>query len=321
MKIPHTGETLKSTTKTCIKDMTQKTQTASRFMAGVKVRLELAKAPKSLLISVSSLFTFIIKTPEINPQLILTGLSVFVLASGAATLNNYQDRHLDSQMQRTRNRPLPSSRISPRQTIIQAVFLLSLGLAGLSLAVASPALPLLGAAAIVAYNFIYTPLKTISLLAILPGAVCGMLPPCIGWLAAGGKMDSITLWSIMAIFGLWQLPHFWLILLLHPEDYVRSKVPSMLHLFSPEELRKVLFNIVMVFAISTLTLPLFNAIVTGIARWFILLNAYVLVGNFAYQFFFKAQRDSYKSLLVHLNAALVLMMSLGALDRLLLYYS
>jgi len=252
---------------------------------------------------------------------ILTGLSVFVLASGAATLNNFQDRHLDSQMQRTQNRPLPSRKISPRQTIGQAIFLISLGLAGLYLVDASVALPILGAAAIVAYNFIYTPLKTISLLAILPGAVCGMLAPCIGWLAAGGKMNSITLWTIMAIFGLWQLPHFWLILLLHPQDYVHSKVPSMLSLFSTHQLRKVLFNIVMVFAITTLTLPLFNAIVTGIARWFILLNAYVLVGNFAYQFFFKAENESYKSLLVHLNAALVFMMSLGALDRLLYYYT
>lgn len=301
--------------------MSNNTQTVAGFVAGLKIRLDLAKAPKSFLISVSSLFTFIIKTPEINFYLILTGLSVFLLASGAATFNNYQDRHLDFQMQRTQHRPLPSRQISLRQTFVQAIFLISLGMAGLYLVDASAALPILGAVAIVMYNFIYTPLKTKSMLAILPGAVCGMLPPCIGWLAAGGKIDSITLWSIMAIFGLWQLPHFWLILLLYPQDYVRSQVPSMLGLFSVHQLRKVLFNFVMVFAITTLTLPFFNAIVTGIARWLMLLNAYFLVFNFAYQFFFKAKNYNYKSLLVHLNASLVFMMSLGALDRLILFYT
>ncbi len=291
------------------------------FVAELKIRFDLAKAPKCFLISVSSLFASIIKTPDINLSLILTGLSVFALASGAATFNNYQDRHLDFQMQRTRNRPLPSKKISPRQTLVQAVFLISLGMAGLYLVDTSAALPLLGAVAIVAYNFIYTPLKTKSMLAIFPGAVCGMLPPCIGWLAAGGKIDSITLWSIMAIFGLWQLPHFWLILLLYPQDYVRAKVPNMLGLFSVHQLRKVLFHFVVVFAITTLTLPFFNAIVTGIASWLMLLNAYFLVGNFAYQFFFTAQNDNYKSLLVHLNASLVFMMCLGALDRLILFYT
>jgi protoheme IX farnesyltransferase len=293
---------------------------AVRLLTHLKMRLVLAKALKSFLISASALFAFIIKAPDISFIPVLTGISVFVLACGAATLNNYQDRYLDSRMQRTKNRPLPAGKISTRQTLVQAVFLILIGMAGLYLVDASATLPLLGALAILCYNFIYTPLKVKSMLAIFPGAVCGMLPPCIGWLAAGGTIDSITLWSIMAMFGLWQLPHYWLVLLLHQQDYRCSKVPNMLSLFSTSQIRKVMFSWVMVFAIMTLALPLLNAVVTDFVRWLILLNALYLVCNFAYQFFLKQEHYNYKSLLVHLNASLVCMMSLGAVDRVILLW-
>jgi protoheme IX farnesyltransferase len=122
------------------------------------------------------------------------------------------------------------------------------------------------------------------------------------------------------MFGLWQLPHFWLILLMYPQDYIRSKLPNMLRLFSVDQVRKVLFNWVMVYAVITLTLPLSNAVVTGIAGWLVLLNALGLICNFAYQFFLRTTHYNYKSLLLHLNASLIFMMGLGVLDRLLLFY-
>ena len=290
-----------------------------RLLTGCQIRLDLAKAPKCFLISVSSLFTFIIKTTDINLSLILTGFSVFILTCGGATLNNYQDRHLDLQMQRTQNRPLPSQKISHRETLVQAVFLIFLGMVGLYLIDAYIPLPLLGAAAILSYNFIYTPLKTKSMLAIFPGAVCGMLPPCIGWLAAGGNIDSLTLWSVMAMFGLWQLPHYWLILLHHRQDYHHSKIPNMLNIFSVPQLRKILFVWVVVFAVMSFALPMSNAIVTDAACLLLLFNAGYLTGNFAYQFFVKSGSYNYKNLLVHLNVSIVFVMFLGALDRLILF--
>ena len=295
-------------------------RTVRGLWAALRLRLILAKAPKSFLISISAVFAYVIKTADIKFSMILTGCSVFALACGAATFNNYQDRHLDFQMQRTRQRPLPSGKISARQTMGQAIFLMALGLAGLYQIDNSLRLPLLGAAAIVSYNFIYTPLKTKSMLAILPGAVCGMLPPCIGWLAAGGKIESTTLWSIMALFGLWQLPHFWLILLLHPQDYLDSNMPNLLNIFTVAQVRKVLFHWVMVFAVMSFSLPLANVVVTDMVHWLLALNAVVLVSHFAYQFFVKTAPYNYKTLLVHLNAALILMMGLGALDRLILFY-
>lgn len=300
-------------------DTGKKERRFKRLLTGFQIRRDLAKAPKCFLISASSLFTFIIKTPDINLSLILTGFSVFILACGAATFNSYQDRRLDFQMQRTKNRPLPSKKISLQQTLVQAVFLIFIGMTGLYLVDFSAALPLLGGLAILSYNFIYTPLKTKSMLAILPGAVCGVLPPCIGWLAAGGKPDSITLWSIMAMFGLWQLPHYWLVLLHHRQDYNHSNIPNMLNIFSVHQLKKVLFNWVVVFATMSLALPVSNAIVTSAACLLLLLNAGYLIGNFAYQFFIKSGPHNYKNLLIHLNASMFFVMCLGALDRLILF--
>ncbi len=295
-------------------------KTLRMLMTGLRLRLFLAKAPKSLLIAVSAVFAYLVKTSDVTFSMIVTAGSVFALACGAATLNNYQDRHLDFQMQRTRHRPLPAGKISLRQTIGQAVLLIVLGLFGLYRIDHSLGLPLLGAVAIVSYNFIYTPLKTRSMLAILPGAVCGTIPPCIGWLAAGGGIESVTLWSIMALFGLWQLPHFWLVLLLYPQDYKNSNIPNLLNIFSIAQVRNVLFTWVMVFAVMTLSLPLLNAVVTDMVHWFMAMNAVGLVGHFAYQFFLKKGQYNYKTLLVHLNASLILMMGLGALDRLILFY-
>ena len=65
-------------------------ETVRGLMAGLKLRLVLAKAPKSFLISVSALFAYVVKTPDINVSMILTGCSVFALACGAATSNNYR---------------------------------------------------------------------------------------------------------------------------------------------------------------------------------------------------------------------------------------
>ena len=124
----------------------------------------------------------------------------------------------------------------------------------------------------------------------------------------------------MALFGLWQLPHFWLILLMYPRDYEGYRIPNLLNVFSDNQIRKVLFHWVVVFAVMTLFLPLSNAVVTGIVGRLLVLNAMCLVGNFAYQFFIRTGRYNYKNLLVHLNASLILIMGLGVLDRLILFY-
>lgn len=130
-----------------------------------------------------------------------TGLST----GGALALNQYVERHLDAVMARTRHRPLPSQRLTPRQALVVGVALLVAGLGHLALW--SGPWPLAVAAlSAVMYLGVYTPLKRRSYAATIAGAVPGALPVLIGWTAATGSVEPAAL-ALFAIAYLWQLPH------------------------------------------------------------------------------------------------------------------
>ena len=80
----------------------------------------------------------------------------------------------------------------------------------------------LGVAVLVIYNGLYTPLKQMTPMALLVGALSGSLPPLTGWMGAGGSMLDPTILAVIAIFYLWQVPHFWLLHEKHREDYLRA---------------------------------------------------------------------------------------------------
>jgi len=139
-----------------------------------------------------------------------------------------------------------------------------------------------GVAAIAAllYNGIYSRLKRRTSIALLPGVVCGSLPPLIGWLAAGTGVDQPAAWSLMAIFGLWQPPHFWLVVVAHEDDYLRGDVPSMLGVFSRAQLSRILFIWTAMLGISLQTLPLAMGMTSPVLYALELVNALVLIGLF-----------------------------------------
>jgi protoheme IX farnesyltransferase len=130
-----------------------------------------------------------------------TGLAT----GGALALNQYFEREVDAVMIRTRTRPLPSGRLTPRQGLALGSVLLVAGLA--YLAVAGGWAPAgLAALSAIAYLAVYTPLKRHSYAATLAGAVPGAMPVLIGWSAATGTI-SLGAMALFAIAYLWQLPH------------------------------------------------------------------------------------------------------------------
>lgn len=172
----------------------------------------MAKVPISLSVAASSILGWVIYDPA-PPffSLVLMGLSLFLLSCGAGTLNNWQDRRFDALFQRTRKRPLPAHDILPKQALIQGLLLISSGMAGLWGMALSGDLALMGAGGLICYNGIYTPLKKRTCLAVFPGAICGALPPLMGWVGAGGDLFDLKIWGVMILFGVWQIPHFWLV--------------------------------------------------------------------------------------------------------------
>jgi protoheme IX farnesyltransferase len=143
-----------------------------------------------------------------------------LVASGAATLNQLIEMRFDAQMRRTAQRPLASGRIERSHALLFGVSLSVLG--AVHLAVFTNLLAsLLAAFTLLSYLFLYTPLKRITPLCTLIGAVPGAAPPLIGWAAARGRLDRGA-WVLWAIVFLWQIPHFMSIAWMHREDYARA---------------------------------------------------------------------------------------------------
>lgn len=147
-----------------------------------------------------------------------------LVAAGAAALNQIFERDIDRLMVRTRHRPVADQRMGiGRATAIALV----LSLAGLALLwVRSGALSsMVALATLLSYAFVYTPLKRVTSLSTIVGAVPGALPPLIGWAAARGSIAQPGAWALFLIGFIWQLPHILAIGWMYREDYARAGLP------------------------------------------------------------------------------------------------
>jgi protoheme IX farnesyltransferase len=134
-------------------------------------------------------------------------------------------------MRRTRERPLPASRLQPPEALAFGTLLTGLGLLALYW-LCGPTATGVAFATWASYLFAYTPLKRRTSLSTLVGAVPGALPPVIGWAAARGSVDAAA-FVLFAILFFWQVPHFLAIAWIYREDYARGGLP-MLPVLDPE---------------------------------------------------------------------------------------
>ena len=180
----------------------------------------------------------VVFAPRPDLGLLTVCAAVLLLAMGALALNEWQERALDGRMPRTQGRPIPAGEISPASALAIAAALIVAGLALLYfLHGRTPAL--LGFATVAWYNALYTPLKRVTAFAAVPGGIVGMGAPAIGWTAAGGRLDDPRLWALAFFFFVWQVPHFWLLLLRHGREYTGAGLPSLLHLAGPGGLARL----------------------------------------------------------------------------------
>jgi protoheme IX farnesyltransferase len=189
--------------------------------------------------------------------LIGTGL----IASGTAALNQWYERVADAKMNRTKQRPIPSGRITSTHALWFATLLSIAGFAELWLSV-NRLTALLGLFTLVMYLFVYTPLKQRSPISTTIGAIPGAMPPLIGFAAAAGTL-GVGAWVLYAILFLWQFPHFYAIAWMYREDYARAGI-RMLPVVEPDGAstarRMILFSLVL---IPVSLLPRFTAMDAG----------------------------------------------------------
>ena len=185
----------------------------------------LTKPEINFLIAITAAAGFWMGTPaSLSPfpwaSLFRTLVGTVLVASGAATLNQLIELRFDAQMRRTARRPLASGRIEPSRALWFGVSLSLVGTVYLGLSTNALA-SLLAVLTLLSYLFLYTPLKRMTPLCTLVGAVPGAAPPLIGWAAAKGHLDPEA-WALFAIVFLWQFPHFMAIAWMYREDYARA---------------------------------------------------------------------------------------------------
>ena len=197
---------------------------------------EMTKPGITLMVTLTAGLGFLLADAESFSFLLLvhTLLGTALVSAGASVLNHVLERDADALMQRTANRPLPTGRMSPDAALLFGVTLAVAGLLELALAV-NLITALLGAVALAGYAFVYTPLKRVTSLATVIGAVPGAIPPMMGWSAVRGELD-LAAWVLFGILFFWQMPHFLAIAWLCREDYARGGFP-MLTVQDPEGVR------------------------------------------------------------------------------------
>ncbi len=153
--------------------------------------------------------------------LVHTIVGTALVASAASAFNQYLERGPDARMRRTAARPIPSGRISPRAALVFAGALALFGVLYLLLLV-NAATAIVDGLTLVVYVWVYTPLKRVTDISTLVGAVPGALPVLAGWVGAGGSPGDLAAWALFWILFLWQIPHFLALAWMFRDDYRRG---------------------------------------------------------------------------------------------------
>lgn len=196
-------------------------QSASPSM--VKDLIALLKLRLATLVVISAALGYILATGPGHIEwsaFIALLIGGFMVTGGSNGLNQYFERESDVFMERTKDRPLPSGRLSPMTALVFSSVVGALGLLLLLVFTNFNAF-ILGLSALVSYAFIYTPLKKKTPWAVFVGAFPGAIPPMLGWIAATGEF-GLEPGALFAIQFIWQFPHFWSIAWVLDDDYKKA---------------------------------------------------------------------------------------------------
>jgi protoheme IX farnesyltransferase len=209
---------------TAIDGLTREARPSLSILDRVRAFYELGKPNLSALVVITAIIGFELGSPRgattdwwrFVHLVVGTGLT----AIGACALNMFLERDLDRLMRRTRTRPVPSGRISPKTALTFSLVVFAIGFVDL-LAFVGGYPALLSLLTLVIYAFIYTPAKRIGPISIVVGAIPGAIPPVMGWSAV---RDQIGVGGavLFAILFFWQFPHFLALAWMYKDDYARA---------------------------------------------------------------------------------------------------
>jgi heme o synthase len=238
----------------------------------ISVYMDLTKARLSALVVLTTAVGFIVASPVGIEwtTLLWTVLGTALAAGSASAFNQLAEHRRDSLMHRTRTRPLPAGAIGRMHAFVAAVLMGYLGIAILAI-FANLFAAVLALLTILIYVLLYTPLKARSTTNTIVGAVCGAIPPMIGWAAATGSLATGA-WVLGAILFVWQLPHFLALAWIYRDDYARGGFVML-----PNVDPRGILTAEVTLLTSLMLLPLgLIAMLIGLAGWFYAVGSVML---------------------------------------------
>ncbi len=285
-------------------------------MLSIKDFLVLTKFNLIFAVMLSAIFTFILAKGAITIDIVMPSIGILLLGLGVSALNEYQEHEDDAKMTRTKDRPIPSQKISPKQGLMISISLIivsfiiiwfSLGFIGLSIF----------AFIVILYNGIYTRTKKHTVYAVVYGAVLGVIPPLIGWIVADGNITDIRFLAIALFYFVWQIPHFWLLILKYHEQYEAAGYKTVATTFGVKRLERITF----IWLLLALMCGLFTIIAFPIDS---IVIAVLMVLLFAYSFYsvlLLPKTHNYIRVFIAINLYITLLMVLLDVDILISSYS
>lgn len=241
----------------------------------IKIIMELGKVRISLPIALSALVGYTLKTNYLAGEVWMLIAGVFLMSCSSAAINHIQEYKTDALMPRTRNRPIPSGKISLKTAIIIASLFFAYG-AVILLASFPPIVFFTSLLTLVSYNLIYTPLKKVTAFAVVPGSLVGALPPYIGWFAGGGELTDERIVWVALFFFIGQIPHFWLLLLMFGKEYILAGYPSLNAVFNDNQIKRLSYTWILV-TIATAFVVSIKVIQGSTALFFLLIYIFYLL--------------------------------------------
>lgn len=225
----------------------------------IQVIAELSKVKITIAVSFTTITGYVLARGQFDTGFIPVTLGIFLLACGSSVLNHVQEARSDAIMDRTFHRPIPKGTIGIPGALLIAFIELLAGTLILLLFVNYQAL-ILGWIALIWYNFVYTYLKRTTPHAVIPGSLIGAIPPLVGWVAAGGLLIDQRAWAIALFFFVWQVPHFYLLVMKYGSQYEKAGMPALTSRHSFIVIRMMIFLWIITTSFSALLLTYFSVI-------------------------------------------------------------
>lgn len=273
--------------------------------------IELCKPKVVALMLLTSVIGMMLATPGLVPIdiLVFGNLGIALCAGSAATINHLVDRHIDIKMQRTHNRPIAKGRVEPKQALIFAFIIGSLGMFVLLIFI-NALTAWLTLASLIGYALIYTLyLKRATPQNIVIGGIAGAAPPLLGWVAVTNTLDGYGLLLALIIFA-WTPPHFWALAIHRKEDYAKAGIP-MLPVTHGVQYTKyhILFYTILLIIVTMLPFvigmfhELYLAVALLLGAGFLYWSVVMLIGKDS-----KAPMETFKFSIIYLMALFLVML-------------